>query len=108
MTSYAEKDDDYVYVVERHEKARLIACADSIQWIVQALRGKQWQSLYFCRSKVGLRRHWNAAIGDEYPDFFPEADYQPTATQLREREKRRVAAQRSGITADSDPAPTTD
>lgn len=73
--SRRESADDYGNIVALLGPAwRVIACADSIQWIVQRKSGV-WRSLHFCTSRGGVLRRVRGLPGWEaladLPDRFP-------------------------------------
>ena len=50
--SKRERDHDYRAVITYlGDKCRVIDCKDSIQWIIQRLRGQQWHGYSFHRNR---------------------------------------------------------
>jgi hypothetical protein len=57
MASHRETDDDYgKVIIQFTPKARLIECADGIQWILQQRRSTRWLSVKFFTSRDGVLR----------------------------------------------------
>jgi hypothetical protein len=57
LRSHRENDDAYSPVVARLEdRVRVIECKDDMQWILQVLRGEQWQGIAYCRTRDALIR----------------------------------------------------
>jgi hypothetical protein len=74
-----EANDDYPHVVAMLDaNARVIECADGIQWIIQkrcnAARWP-WRNQYFCRTREGLLLYARPVTPEllALPDRFPEA-----------------------------------
>jgi hypothetical protein len=80
-----EETDDYPTVAVLNATWRVIACRQSIQWILQRRRGgpNHWRGQYFCRTREVLvrcaREHAGQIGGDalvvllRLPEWFPEA-----------------------------------
>jgi hypothetical protein len=79
-----EKSAGYPAVVVLNARWRIIACAHSIQWILQRRRGgtDSWRGRWFCRTREalirGAREHAGEIGGAELalllrlPERFPE------------------------------------
>jgi hypothetical protein len=60
--SKRERDHDYrAVIVDLDAKCRVIDCKDSIQWIIQRLRGDQWHGVSFHRNRDVLIERSGAA-----------------------------------------------
>jgi hypothetical protein len=58
-----ETDDAYPCIARISDDTRVIDCKDSIQWIVQRRRGKEWRGVSYCRSRDVLIER-SMATGD--------------------------------------------
>lgn len=78
-------EESYHYarvIVRLNAHWRVIACADGIQWILQARRGQRWRNRYFYRTREGLVSGVREYAGDigggalvillRLPKFFSE------------------------------------
>lgn len=80
-----EESDDYPVIASLNDRWRVIACKNSIQWILQKRRGgpNHWRGKYFCRSREVLvrcaREYAGRIRGDtlvvlfRLPERFPQA-----------------------------------
>jgi hypothetical protein len=79
-----EESDSYPAVASLNARWRIIACTNSIQWILQQRRGgDRWRGRYFYRTREalvrGAREHAGQVGGDalvvllRLPERFPEA-----------------------------------
>lgn len=60
--SKRERDHDYrAVIVYLSDRCRVIDCKDSIQWIIQRLRGQQWHGYSFHRNRDVLIERSQAA-----------------------------------------------
>jgi hypothetical protein len=88
-----ETKDDYPYVVAVLGGQRVIESSCRIQWIVQKREGRNWRSIYFCRTKAGLLLYAGRTKPDvappppspellALPDRFPEAASWPVTRNV--------------------------
>jgi hypothetical protein len=78
-----EENDAYPTIARLDDRWRVIACRQSIQWILQRQRGGYWRGYWFCRTREalvrGARQHAGPINGDtlvillRLPERFPEA-----------------------------------
>jgi hypothetical protein len=79
----AEETDAYPTIARLNDRWRVIACRQSIQWILQRRGGEYWRGYWFCRTREalvrGARQHAGPIDGDalvillRLPERFPEA-----------------------------------
>src|SRR6516164_5309896 len=79
-----EETDDYPTIAILNNRWRVIACRQSIQWVLQRRRGgvDHWRGYWFCRTRealiCGAREHAGQIGGDalvvllRLPERFPE------------------------------------
>lgn len=80
-----EESDNYPVIASLNDRWRVIACRQSIQWILQRRRGgvDHWRGYWFCRTREalirGAREHAGQIAGDalvvllRLPESFPES-----------------------------------
>ena len=56
--TFGEESDHYPIVVQLNDRWRVVACKNSIQWILQRRRGgvDHWRGYWFCRTREALLR----------------------------------------------------
>jgi hypothetical protein len=77
-----EESDTYPVVARLNARWRVIACAQSIQWILQRQCGGRWRGCWFCRTREALVRGARERAGGitsaalvillRLPERFPE------------------------------------
>lgn len=79
--SNRETDHDYQNVIFEHGIWRVIACRDSLQWVIQRSKpdagrrhGLAWRGLSYCTARSGLEIDWRRHTGFTAPELadFPE------------------------------------